>query len=222
MKDSSSTSRPVSRCQEFGGTYGKHNLLTTMSSLADGMSRNCNATGVYGGVVEEGNGNSADLSNINATFLRGVQKSDADGTVTFESVFPGHYAQRATHHHMVVLLNATLLPNGTLSGGTYAHIGQFFWDQDLITKVEATWPYNTNNISITLNSEDRVFGVETTNTTSDPVFEYTYLGNDLSDGLFGWVTVGVNTSASYTASYSFTYTENGGTNETSADGGFGA
>lgn len=51
---------------------------------------NCNSTGVYSGVVESGNGNGADLSNINATFLRGIQKADSDGVVTFQSIFPGH------------------------------------------------------------------------------------------------------------------------------------
>ncbi|KFY16220.1 hypothetical protein V491_05394, partial [Pseudogymnoascus sp. VKM F-3775] len=31
----------------------------------------CNSTGVYGGVVSEGNGDATDTSNINATYLRG-------------------------------------------------------------------------------------------------------------------------------------------------------
>lgn len=101
---------------------------------------NCNATGVYSGLVAEGNGNTADTANLNATFLRGVAKSDADGVVQFESVFPGHYDGRATHHHMVVHLNATVLPNNTLTGGTYGHVGQLFWDQDIIDTVEATAP----------------------------------------------------------------------------------
>lgn len=170
---------------------------------------NCNATGVYSGLVANGNGNSDDLSNYNATFLRGIAKSDADGVVTFESIFPGHYSGRTTHHHMVAHLNATVLPNNTLSGGTVAHVGQLFWDQDLIEAVEATYPYNTNNITITPNSEDRVFSTETADTDSDPVFEYVFLGKDLSDGIFGWVTIGVNRSATYDPNYSFVWTSSG-------------
>ena len=50
----------------------------------------CNSTGVYGGVVQGGNGNQADLSNINNTMLRGVQLTDDDGVVAFETLFPGH------------------------------------------------------------------------------------------------------------------------------------
>ena len=164
-------------------------------------------------MVQSGNGNTNDLANINATFLRGVQPASADGVASFKTIFPGHYSGRATHHHMIVYQNATYDANGTLSVGSYSHVGQLFWDQDIISKVEATYPYNTNNITITTNKEDRVFGTETANSTSDPVFEYTYLGETLEEGLFGWVTIGVNTSASLDPMYSFALTENGGVEE---------
>jgi hypothetical protein len=51
----------------------------------------CNATGVYGGVVARGNGNSRDSSNLNNTAFRGLQKTDSAGIVQFDTVFPGHY-----------------------------------------------------------------------------------------------------------------------------------
>jgi Dioxygenase len=51
----------------------------------------CNATGVYGGVVARGNGNSRDSSNLNNTAFRGLQKTDSAGVVQFDTVFPGHY-----------------------------------------------------------------------------------------------------------------------------------
>lgn len=54
---------------------------------------------MYSGVVANGNGNSADATNINNTFLRGIQQSDDDGVVKFETLFPGHYTGRATHIH---------------------------------------------------------------------------------------------------------------------------
>ncbi|KAH7177051.1 Intradiol ring-cleavage dioxygenase [Dactylonectria macrodidyma] len=182
---------------------------------------NCNSTGVYSGLVAEGNGNTADTSNLNATFLRGIQKTDDEGVVQFLSVFPGHYEGRATHHHMVAWINATMLPNNTITSGYVAHIGQLFWDQDLINEVEATYPYNLNNISITENADDRVVSGEVSDTTSDPFFNYVYLGEDLDDGLFGWVTIGVNTSASYEPTYSYTYGANGGT-EVSGDSDSGS
>jgi protocatechuate 3,4-dioxygenase beta subunit len=51
----------------------------------------CNATGVYSGLVADGNGNAADQANHNRTFLRGFQKTESDGMVTFNTLFPGHY-----------------------------------------------------------------------------------------------------------------------------------
>lgn len=74
----------------------------------------CNATGVYSGIVANGNGDSSDTSNLNATFLRGIQKTDADGIAQFDTIFPGHYTSRATHIHLAVHANATLYANGTL------------------------------------------------------------------------------------------------------------
>ncbi|KAL1856026.1 hypothetical protein Plec18170_003894 [Paecilomyces lecythidis] len=171
---------------------------------------NCNATGVYSGVVESGNGNSNDAANINTTFLRGIQKTDQDGVVRFNTIFPGHYSGRTNHHHLVAHLNASVLPNNTLSGGTVAHIGQLFWDQDLVYKVEATYPYNTNNITLTTNAEDHVVIAETEDSTSDPMINYVYLGDRVEDGLFGWITIGVNRSATYDTDYSFIYTGSGG------------
>ncbi|KAJ3828887.1 Intradiol ring-cleavage dioxygenase [Lentinula raphanica] len=177
----------------------------------------CNSTGVYSGVVAMGNGNSDDESNLDSIFLRGIQQSDDEGVVTFDTVFPGHYTDRATHIHMIAHLNATLLSNNTLSGGTVPHVGQVFFDQDLITDVEALYPYSTNTINITENVDDSVFIAETEDSTSDPVLEYVYLGDSLSDGLFAWITVAVNTSATYDPNYSYVYTANGSVAESGGD-----
>lgn len=58
-------------------------------------SWHCNATGVYSGVVANGNGNIDDASNINRTALRGIQQSDSDGVVQFDTIFPGHYTGKS-------------------------------------------------------------------------------------------------------------------------------
>jgi protocatechuate 3,4-dioxygenase beta subunit len=55
----------------------------------------CNSTGVYSGVVANGNGDSSDETNLNATFLRGIAQADASGVVQFDTLFPGHYTGRA-------------------------------------------------------------------------------------------------------------------------------
>ncbi|KAK5209999.1 hypothetical protein LTR47_002887 [Exophiala xenobiotica] len=170
----------------------------------------CNSTGVYAGVVANGNGNSDDASNINATFLRGIQKTDSDGVAAWRSVFPGYYSGRATHIHMVTYTNATLLSNGTITGGTVRHIGQVFYDQDLIDYInDNVYPYTLNTITLTTNAEDRIF-ISETETNSDPVLNYVLLGDKVEDGLFAWITIGVDPSAEYTTEAASVLTEDGG------------
>lgn len=156
-----------------------------------------NSTGVYPGVQVSGNGNVADASNLNNTALRGLQQADDDGVVQFTTIFPGHYQGRTTHIHVAVHQNATELANGTLAGGTVSHVGQFFFDQSLIGLVEATDPYTSNTQALTTNEEDGILAQLTADSTSDPLFNYVYFGDDVTDGLFAWILVGVNTSASY-------------------------
>jgi protocatechuate 3,4-dioxygenase beta subunit len=177
---------------------------------------NCNSTGVYSGVQDSSNGNGDDASNLNRTALRGIQETDDDGIAQFKSIVPGHYSGRATHVHVVGHIGATLLENGTITGGNVSHIGQLFFDQDLITEVEATSPYVNNTIAITLNSADRVFGLETEDSNSDPVFEYVFLGDDVSDGIFSWITIGVDPTASYETSYAALLTADGGVSSSSS------
>ncbi|KAL4865271.1 hypothetical protein BDV12DRAFT_211164 [Aspergillus spectabilis] len=169
----------------------------------------CNATGVYSGLVADGNGDSSDLTNRDRTFLRGVQQTDEDGIVHFDTLFLGHYDGRTTHYHNIAHFGARRLPNDTITGGTVGHIAQIFWDQDLINKVESTFPYNTNNIPITLNSVDRVVAQETEYSESDPMLNYAFLGDSIEDGVFGWITVAVNLSAVHYPYYTNVFTADG-------------
>ncbi|KAJ6051784.1 uncharacterized protein N7446_006420 [Penicillium canescens] len=180
---------------------------------------NCNSTGVYSGVQDSSNGNGNDASNLDNTALRGLQPTDTDGVAQFQTIFPGHYSGRATHVHVIAHVGATVLSNGTLTGGNIAHTGQMFYDQDLISQVEALSPYSENAVAITLNANDRVLAGETENSDSDPVFNYVLLGDTVEDGLFSWVTVGIDTSASYSASYAALLTADGGVSSSSSGSG---
>lgn len=65
-----------------------------------------NSTGVYSGVSAAGNGNSQnDTSNLDATFLRGIQQTDVNGVVQFETVFPGHYTGRLVYRQCDFIAN---------------------------------------------------------------------------------------------------------------------
>jgi len=156
----------------------------------------CNATGVYGGVIGSGNGDSDDLSNLNNTFLRGLQPTDEDGVAQFESIFPGHYAGRATHMHVLAHINGTTYANGTYQGGQIPYIGQLFFDQDLISEVNTLSPYVENTIEIVDNVDDRVVASET-ETGADPIFNYVLLGDTVDQGLFLWIEMGIDATADY-------------------------
>lgn len=180
----------------------------------------CNSTGVYSGVVANGNGDSTDESNLDATFLRGLTTTDSDGVAQFTSTFPGHYTGRATHIHVMGHLNGSVLDNGTYSGGSITHIGQLFFDQSLITEVEKTSPYSSNTQTITTNAEDSILANEAEN-ESDPIVNYVLLGETVADGIFAWISIGVDATASYTGSAAATLTADGGVESTNSGMGGG-
>ncbi|KAF9055506.1 aromatic compound dioxygenase [Hymenopellis radicata] len=177
----------------------------------------CNATGVYAGVIASGNGDSSDTTNLDNTFLRGLQSTDNDGVAQFLSIFPGHYTGRATHIHIVAHQNGTLFDNNTFVSDTVSHVGQLFFDQSLISLAEATEPYTSNTQELTTNAEDSIMSGEAAEI--DPVLEYVYLGDDISDGLMMWSSVGIDTSSSYSISAAATLTEDGGVANEGAGGG---
>ncbi|KAJ5301906.1 hypothetical protein PENANT_c062G04262 [Penicillium antarcticum] len=182
----------------------------------------CNATGVYSGIVASGNGDSSDETNIESTWLRGIQPSDENGVIYMESIFPGHYTGRAIHIHVLThpVNETTVNANGTISGlysSSSSHIGQIFFDQDLITDVEKTAPYNTNTQVLTTNADDWILAEEAD--TIDPFMEYVYLGDSVSDGIFAWISMGIDPTEDKSVTPAAYYTEEGGVeNENSGSG----
>lgn len=156
---------------------------------------NANATGVYSGISVAGN---YAEDGVNSTFLRGVQITDRDGIVNFETIFPGHYDGRAVHTHLLSHINATVQCNGTVSvwDAAVAHIGQLFWPEDLRADVESTAPYTKNTQALTTNEED-MWSVLQADASYDPFPQYVYLGDAVTDGLFAWIQIGINASADY-------------------------
>ncbi|KAF1940819.1 aromatic compound dioxygenase [Clathrospora elynae] len=181
----------------------------------------CNSTGVYGGVVASGNGNANDTTNLDNTSLRGIQQSDEEGVVVFQTIFPGHYIGRTLHIHVISHNNATVNPNSTLSGGSITHVGQMYFDQDLISLVETQEPYVSNTQELTTNADDMFLPGSAT--TVDPFVEYVLLGDDISEGLFGWLAFGMDSTNSFMNITPKAYlTENGGvTNENAVGPMFG-
>ncbi len=98
------------------------------------------ATGTYSGYPSQVGSTGAALG---TTFLRGTQVSDADGKVTFTTIFPGWYSGRAPHVHIKVHVGSTV------------HTGQAFFPDSFTTTVYGKSPYNTT--TGTHNSGDNVY-----------------------------------------------------------------
>ena len=102
----------------------------------------CDAEGVYSGV--QAGGGAGDSS----TFLRGTQLSDASGSVTFRSIYPGWYPGRAVHIHLKVHV-----------GGADVHTGQLFFDDTFTDTVyAANLPYSGRPGRDPRNDGDGIFG----------------------------------------------------------------
>jgi hypothetical protein len=150
---------------------------------------------VYSGALATVNGDHGmtDKANLNKGFLRGSQKTDEDGVVQFSTIFPGHYVGRTTHLHVISHIGATPKANNTIWNTKVSHVGQTFFDQALIDRVEKLRPYSTNKQAMTKNSADSILLQEAA--TADPFFNYVTLGDDLlKDGIFGWFSFGINTT----------------------------
>lgn len=65
----------------------------------------------------------------------------------------------------------------------------------------------------TPNADDSILTSETEGSDSDPLVEYALLGDGVTDGVFGWVTIAVNVPASYDPTYGFVRKAEGGVQE---------
>jgi protocatechuate 3,4-dioxygenase beta subunit len=110
------------------------------------------AQGYYSGFGEAGDQqpdmpyagtpNQNDLVN-NSRFCRGVQVTDADGVVSFRSIFPGWYNGRDVHIHLVALRpGSASRGRETYAGGEHIFTTQFYFDPELTDQVHsAAEPY---------------------------------------------------------------------------------
>ncbi len=94
------------------------------------------------------------------TFLRGIQFTDAQGRVRFQTVFPGFYQGRTNHIHFKVRLGGhTGLADGhrTYLVGHTSHIGQVFFPEEVSVGLMKQEPYASHKIHRTTIAEDGVY-----------------------------------------------------------------
>jgi hypothetical protein len=156
-------------------------------------NRHSNATGVYSGIAQAGG-----QAGLNTTFLRGVAKTDAEGVVQFDTIYPGHYGGRSNHIHVLTTEGALMLPNKTYTGGHANHVGQLYFNQGLSDAVESFEPYRSNKQQYTTNQEDG-FAKDAASAKYDPFMSYLRLGPGPNDGLMAYITIGINQTATYDA-----------------------
>lgn len=68
----------------------------------------CNKRGYYSAYNGQP-GIDGTVNNAGTTWLRGIQYTDSNGQVTFQSIYPGWYSPRATHIHVEIYNGSTLL-----------------------------------------------------------------------------------------------------------------
>ncbi len=99
----------------------------------------CDALGVYSGVQ----GNAGD-------FLRGFQRTDANGRASFTTVYPGWYQGRAVHIHFKIRIDPE-------ASAGFEFTSQLFFDDEFSKGVYATGVYAQKGPQDQLNSTDQIY-----------------------------------------------------------------
>ncbi len=114
----------------------------------------CNADGEYSGYLFNNPSEFPDVAAADETghvkqegterFLRGAQTTDADGRVTFRTIFPGWYTPRAVHIHARAFLSERDMITT-----------QLYFPQSVINTVHSSEdPYKARGVSIYTNEND--------------------------------------------------------------------
>ena len=165
-------------------TEGRPGVPLSVSLTVLGVGRSCaplaNARvdiwhtdhhGVYSGFDQPG----ADTAG--ETFMRGIQMTDRNGVVTFDTVYPGWYEGRATHIHYQVFRDDGLVTTSQLA-----------FPDDITRTVYASTLYRSRgqNESVPTTADDSLFA----DGTEGEVLAVT---GGIDEGFRGTLSVGVRT-----------------------------
>jgi protocatechuate 3,4-dioxygenase beta subunit len=128
--------------------------------------------GVYSGFDQP------DADTAGETFMRGIQRTDASGNATFDTVYPGWYQGRATHIHYQVLLDDGLVATSQLA-----------FPDDVTDVVYRSDGYRDRgpNDSVPTTADDAIFADGTAG-------ELLALTGSVADGFLGTISVGIRTA----------------------------
>ncbi|KAL0030604.1 hypothetical protein WJX79_009288 [Trebouxia sp. C0005] len=152
-----------------GGSSGGGGSPDDTTTVAAGVSAAAAAAGQQSATTDD------------YMWLRGVQQTDEDGMVEFETIVPGWYSGRTAHIHVKVHVpyNTSIVDEmSEFDDSHVAHTAQFFFDPTLYDQVAATYPYTLDLTTRTTNAEDHVYSADTS-----AVLDITLDGSSLSEGL---------------------------------------
>lgn len=98
----------------------------------------CDAGGLYSGTSVQGT--------EDERFLRGIQRTDANGLALFQTLYPGWYSGRTVHIHVMVHI-----------GGNVVHTGQLYFPDTLTDTVYKRSPYKRRPNRTTRNLADSIY-----------------------------------------------------------------
>nr|WP_043711263.1 protocatechuate 3,4-dioxygenase [Corallococcus macrosporus] len=136
--------------------------------------------GLYSGEDASDFCTSGDADARAARWFRGVQTTDAEGRVSFDTCFPGWYSSRTIHIHFTVRVN----------GSEYV-TSQLFFDDTLNDEIVNTQPlYDARGPRDTTNQDDTVI-------SGDAVGDYLFQTERMADGaMLAWKTLVIRSSLS--------------------------
>jgi protocatechuate 3,4-dioxygenase beta subunit len=104
----------------------------------------CDAAGIYSDVRDPG------FDTRGQKFLRGYQKTDANGVATFSTIYPGWYRGRAVHIHFKVRYPAD-------AKRTHEFTSQIYFDDALSDTIFTAAPYASRGKRDTRNADDGIY-----------------------------------------------------------------
>ena len=97
----------------------------------------CDASGIYSGFG---------AGRASRTFMRGIQRTNANGVATFKTVYPGWYQGRTVHIHVKVHVR-----------GNVVHTGQLYFPDRMTDAAYRKAPYTNRPNRDVRNADDMVF-----------------------------------------------------------------
>lgn len=143
----------------------------------------CDAGGIYAGFISAstggpgGGGGPTDKR----TFLRGIQRTNAQGHAEFRTIYPGWYRGRTVHIHVKVHVDGDTV-------GHVVHTGQLYFSDSLTAKVYQHAPYKARaSARDTFNNTDGIYANGGRQSTLS-------MKRDGHGGYIGSITLGVHRS----------------------------